>query len=144
MKRNQRFLLAVLLVLIGGAFGIRLAQKNIIKTPSVDRNLLSASNEMNKRCPVFIDKDTRLDSTVAGPGKRLMYNYTLINFTAEQIQIQQFLSVLTPQIMNNVRTNPDMKEYRRHKITLVYSYKDKDGKFITRIEVKPTDYKGYR
>jgi hypothetical protein len=144
MKKDQRSVVAILLVLIGGLFGVWLARKYGIKAPSVDRNLLSASAEMNKRCPIFIDKDTRLDSTAAGPGKRLTYHYSLVNFTVEQIQIEHFLSVLTPQIMNNVRTNPDMKEYRRHKITLVYSYKDKDGKFITNIEVKPGDYKGYR
>lgn len=101
------------------------------------------ASEMNKLCPFMVDKDTRLDNTVGGIGKNFTYNYTLVNYTAEQIQIDQLVSVMKPRMVNMVKTNPDMKEFRKNKITIIYSYKDKNGRFLKNIEITPNDYKGW-
>ena len=37
------------------------------------------SDEINKTCPKMIDKETRLDNSVALSNRTIQYNYTLLN-----------------------------------------------------------------
>ena len=48
----------------------------------------------------------------------------------------------------SIKINPemfivkDLKEFRKHKITMSYNYFDKNGEFITNIDVTPAMYEG--
>jgi hypothetical protein len=37
--------------------------------------------------------------------------------------------------------NPELEIFRKNKVTFSYHFKDKLGKFVTRIQIKPEDYK---
>lgn len=89
----------------------------------------------------MVDQDTRLDNTVALPDNAFQYNYTLVNLTKQDIDIKDFENYMVPQITNNVKTNPDLQVFRDNKVTMKYSYKDKNGEYITQISVSPNEYK---
>jgi len=108
---------------------------------SFDKQLLQTAEEINKNCPIIVDKNTRLDNTLAGPGKRFTYNYTLVNFGADDIDKDKFIAAMKPKIFNGVKTNKDMEEFRNKKVEIVYVYKSKDNKEVARIVVSPSDYK---
>lgn len=41
-----------------------------------EQELIEVANELSKRLPITVDSETRLDTVVAGPGKKLTYVYT--------------------------------------------------------------------
>ena len=108
---------------------------------SFDKELMKTAEEINKNCPIMLDKHTRLDNTLAGPGKRFTYNYTLVNFGTDDLDKDKFISLMKPKILNNVMTNKDMEGVRNKDVEIVYVYRSKDNKEVARIVVSPSDYK---
>jgi hypothetical protein len=100
-----------------------------------EAELKSAANELNQSLPMMVDSETRLDSTLAFKNS-FLYKYTMINYTVEDINIEQFSSAMRPQIVNSVCTTEDMKVFVQNHTEVKYLYHDKDGKFISQILVK--------
>lgn len=78
------------------AFGV---QQLYFKTPSFDKEMMQAASEINKTCPVMIDEQTRLDNTVALPDNSFQYNYTLVNLTKAEINLDTVRKYLEPVII---------------------------------------------
>jgi hypothetical protein len=131
----------IIAVVAGGVFFVvaYVATQNLFK-PSFDKTLVEVASEMNKTCPMMVDQETRLDNTVALPGKVLQYNYTLINYSKDEVSADTLIKYIKPGIVNTARTSPDMKSFRENSVTMDYNYKDKDGVFILKISVTPDMY----
>ena len=114
--------------------------RQLFFSTTFDKELMKVAGEMNKSCPVMVDSETRLDNTMALPENVLRYNYTLINMTSDMIDVENLKSNLEPMILNQVKTNPDLKLFRDHRTTMSYSYKDKEGRFILQIDITPDKY----
>lgn len=114
---------------------------SFFKKPSVDEALTSVASEINKSCPIVVDAETRLDNCGALPNKVFRYNYTLVNYVKDSINIGVLEENLQPSLINSVKTSPDMKFQRDNNVTLSYYYKDKAGIFLLDIEVTPDLYK---
>jgi hypothetical protein len=102
---------------------------------------MKTASELNKSCPIMIDKETRLDNAIALPKKVFQYSYTLINIDRNLIDTVQLKEILEPQITNTVSTHPDMKMFRDKKITLKYYYKDMEGNYLCAIVITPDKYR---
>jgi len=89
----------------------------------------------------MIDQYTRLDNAMALPNNSFQYNYTLINIDKSEVNLDTVKKYIEPNIINNVKTNPDLKIYRENKTTMIYNYRDKNGIFVVRIAVTPEMYK---
>ena len=89
----------------------------------------------------MIDSGTRLDNTFAGFSKIIFYNYTLINYNKDEVDVNYFQSAMETTILNVIRTNPQMKYLRENGVTFIYNYKDKLGINITSLKFTPEDYK---
>lgn len=88
----------------------------------------------------MVDQNTRLDNVAAFPNNIFQYNYTLVNLEKSEVNIDTVKKYLEPNIINNVKTNPDLKPYRDNKVTMAYNYRDKNGVFVLKIEVTPEMY----
>ena len=108
--------------------------------PSYDKAMMQVASELNKTCPVMIDKETRFDNAIALPENIFQYNYTLVNMEMALTDTLAMKSVLEPNIVNFVKTNPQMKVQRDYKTTVNYYYKDKNGIFLFLISVTPDKY----
>jgi hypothetical protein len=115
-------------------------QEIFFKPASFDKVMIEAASEMNKALPMMVDQDTRLDNTAALPGNVFQYNYTLINYDQSEINIDTVRKYAEPGIVNNVKTNPDMKSFRENKVIMDYCYKDRNGVFLLKISVTPEMY----
>ncbi|MGH8051286.1 MAG: hypothetical protein ACREPB_11555 [Arenimonas sp.] len=104
-----------------------------------EADLVKASNETNKTLPMMIDKDTRLDSTLAGPGKEWTYLYTLVATDVKGITNARLNEVMGDKIRNSVCTMKEMELFVKHKVTMKYKYRDNDGNFIGEVIVKAGD-----
>jgi hypothetical protein len=133
-----------LIGLISGAVGFALVSilvnHLLFKSPSVDKMMMQAASEMNKSCPIMVDRETRLDNGIALPGKIFQYNYTLVNLTKAQVSTDTLKKYMVPQITKNVSTNPGLKMFRDVKATMAYYYKDKNGEFVFSFSVTPDEY----
>lgn len=128
---------------VGAVAGLLIAfviQQQFFKTPTFDKMLMKVASELNENCPIMVDAETRLDNAVTLPDKVFQYNYTLINLHIDSINIPDFEEYMKPQILNNVKTNPDLKLFRENEVTMSYYYKDSKGAFVSKITISPDQY----
>jgi hypothetical protein len=134
--------IAIIIVAAAAAVGGFLAVQNFLNSfTSIDHQLMQIASELNKTCPIYVDRETRLDNTEARQGMTLVYNYTLVNMMLEDINIPDISTRLRPQIVNHFKTSNEMKRCRDMKVTFIYKYKDKTGRFAFEIKVTPEDYR---
>lgn len=130
----------IVLVLLAGSFGRKFANSAISGKPETDfaSALEAASREMNAQLPRVVDRDTRLDSTGVGPGRRITYVYTLLNIeygSMRQVDLQQNFQ----KVRNYVCTTADMKSFVSNGVEVVYRYRSSGGSTIGDIVVRPSD-----
>ncbi len=106
---------------------------------TIEQSLESAAQEVNKTCPRNVDAETRLDKTEAGPGKTFTYQYTLINRTKSELDIEKLNAALRHGIVKGYKTDPAMKVFRDNGVTMHYRYNDKEGVALTEVVVAPND-----
>jgi hypothetical protein len=115
-------------------------QEIFFKPPSFDKLMMQVASEINKNCPFMVDQFTRLDNSVALPDNSFQYNYTLVEVTKDEVIIDTVKKYIEPNILNTVKTNPDLKFFRDNKTTLIYNYKDMNGEFVHKFSVTPEMY----
>lgn len=109
-------------------------------SPSFDKQMVKMTSEWNKNCPMMVDQYTRWDNSLALPNKILQYNYTLIDIERSEVNLDTVRKYIEPGIINNIRTNPDLKSFRDNNITFQYNYRDKNGEFVWMLKVTPDKY----
>ncbi|MCP3943620.1 MAG: hypothetical protein GY710_19375 [Desulfobacteraceae bacterium] len=133
-------ILGIVIVIFAAFIGSYVANHFLNKGSSFDSTLMEVSASVNKQCPIAIDKETRLDTTIAGPEKSFTYFYTLVNYQKEELDSKTLTENLKPNLINNIKTNKDMKPFKENKVKITYVYKDKVGNEVMRILIKPNDY----
>lgn len=134
--------LTIIIAAVAGTIGKQVATslfKSEESTYTIDSQLQKISNEINKKCPMMVDSETRLDNTGV-VGKSILYNYTFINYFTDELDVQFIETNLRETIRNQIKSNPDMKYLRDNRVTFVYNYKDKIGNHITSLKFTPEDY----
>ena len=119
-------------------FGI---QQIFFKHPNFDKAMIEMSSELNKSLPYMLDANTRLDNTIVLPKNTFQYNYTLVNIEKETADTKEMKKILEPNIINNIKSNPEMEYFRKREVTLKYYYYDNYGVFLFNISVTPDKYK---
>jgi hypothetical protein len=118
-------------------FGV---QQLIFKSSSIDKGMMNVASELNKTCPIMIDSETRLDNAVALPDNVFQYNYSLVTIEKSKVDTLRIKKYLEPNIINSVKSSPQMQYQRNHKWTLNYYYRDKSGLYLFLIKISPDKY----
>ena len=106
-----------------------------------DKFLSDIVNECNKKCPILLDKETQWDNVIYLSSTYVFqYNYSLINMEKTGIDTSALIAYLTPRLINNARTNPDMKPFLESKVNLAYVYKDKNGEYLFKVFITTQQY----
>ncbi len=113
---------------------------SIFSDSTFNKVMMSAASQINESCPIMIDSETQLDNAIALPDNVFQYNYTLINYLKQDIDIAVAKSEIEPGIVNFVKTSPEMKLQREYKSTIKYAYKDQKGEYLFTIAVTPSMY----
>ena len=113
--------------------------ENVINTAKNPLQLIA--NEMNKSCPMMVDEETRLDKVTLQSKTVFQYNYTLINYEKTEIDTVKIKSNLEQNIIQLIKTNPQMEYQRQNKVTMNYIYNDKNGDYLMSIIITPELYK---
>ena len=141
-KKSILSLVITVIVLVGGSSLVMIGMGACSnQNNTFDRQLMRTASELNSNCPIMVDSETRLDNAVALPGMTFQYNYTLINFSKEQMDVDHVKAAMYPSLLNNVKSNDGLKSFRDNTVTLKYSYSDKNGVFLFLLVVRPEDYR---
>ncbi|MFC0878841.1 zinc-ribbon domain-containing protein [Saccharicrinis sp. FJH2] len=140
-KSKRSKLVGSLVGVIAFFLAYYLVQYFFFPTPTLDKVLAKTANEINKTCPVMVDQFTQLDNVAAMPNNCFQYNYTLIENTINEVNLDTAAKYVRPNIINNVKTNPDLKYFRDNDVTLIYNYRDKNGVFVVKYDITPETYK---
>lgn len=139
-QKDTKKIIGTVVSFIAGVAIYFLVKQFVFTPESFDKIVMQAASEINESCPIMVDKDTRLDNAVALPDNILQYNYTLINWVKDSINVEAFEDYMQTVILNNVKTNPDIQVYRSNGTTMAYNYKDMNGVFITKISITEEQY----
>ncbi len=112
-----------------------------VKSAAIQTTLKKVAEEVNKSCPMTVDSETRLDNTLFKPESTLQYNYTLVNYEKADLNVDTLINNMRPNILNLIKTNPDLESLRKLDVTFEYSYRDKSGASVCQIVITPDDYK---
>ncbi len=132
----------IIAAIIGSSIGA-LVGSNAMRSLSdsnLDQGLVQASKQINQALPMRLDDATRLEITLALPGKKLMYKYTLTNLT-EKPDPKALVDAMRPIVTNTYKTSTEMANLRKQGVTLVYAYYDETGSEVAHFEVTPNDIK---
>lgn len=126
---------------VGGKFAFSyFSTGSIIEASHVDKTLIAAAEAMNRNLPITLDRHTRLDTTFALPGNRFTYQYTMVGIDPAEVNVEEFVAAMRPNLIAQYQTNKDMQGFRDMNVILTYSYKTEAGAELIRIEISPADF----
>ncbi len=128
MKNSILFILIVLTLIScsnspsnksGGAIG-----------NTVNDNLFAVAKEINKKCPMSVDENTRMDSATVYNEFMITYHYTIHSVSNKDVDLKKFKSSMETAMNAKYKTDNQLAVYRDNKIAIAYDYKDKVGNFL--------------
>ena len=102
-----------------------------------DEEVMALVNEMNEGLPKMLDDDTRLERIEGGPGKRLTYVCTMVNYSSSDISKAAFDREVAPYIKQSLMTNKALYPLFKKKIAIVYRYEGNDGVYVSEVLMRP-------
>lgn len=97
---------------------------------AVNDNLFAVAKEINKKCPMPTDENTRLDSATAFNEYMITYHYTVHTVSNKDVDVTKFKNTMQTSMNEKYKTDPQLAVYRDNKIAIAYDYKDKNEGFL--------------
>lgn len=97
------------------------------------QSLDGAVDDINRRTPFVLGERVRVDHVSLEPGQILVFEITLLNAKAEDFSPGALQANFADDYRENYRTNPALQTFRDEKVTLLYRFRDLDGKAIGEI-----------
>jgi hypothetical protein len=98
--------------------------------------LLTVARGINKSLPMMVDKETELRNVTAGE-RTIIYNYTLVNYAAEQLNKDKFLATMKDRIESQACQNEKMKIFWENGVSAQYTYAGNNSRQVGKIVVTP-------
>ena len=137
-KKFKGTVVTILFAIVGGMIGSQIVRT--LNQQDFDTVLMEISNEINKNLPMMIDENTRVDSTLGGPGNKITHFYTLVNHSAQDIDIETLKPTLKKQLINNYKSSSGMKDLRENDVELQYIYRDNQAVELMKFIVTTSDF----
>ena len=136
LKKSPSIFRAALFLCIGTV--LLMACKN--EAPMEDP-VLKEARRINYKLPFMVDEITRMDSvTVLLPDTIFQFCYTLVDQQMGSIDVPGLRVYLEPKLGLYAQDHASMAVQRKHRLTLSFLYRDKNGEFVMDIRFKPEDY----
>jgi hypothetical protein len=130
-------LIVIVATVVGRKVGSLAVETSTI--PSFEEKLVQVASKLNERFPIMLDKDTRIDTTVAGPGRTFTYFYTFPSHASDDFDPEALHAALEPAVRQSECGIPQMRELFQAGVTAYFVYRGNDGVEITRTSVSPSD-----
>lgn len=132
MKRRVGIIIGIMAAL----FVMRVALPTLSGKMSIEEQIAKASDELNAKLPMTVDEETQLIHT-STEGRTFIYEYTLVNFTRDELDINHFKDFLDAQ-REQACADPNFKDFFKHDVSIKHTYKDKNDRFLDEIVIPPS------
>ncbi|MEL6927907.1 MAG: hypothetical protein AAFO95_04655 [Cyanobacteria bacterium J06600_6] len=109
------------------------------KVANISEVLVEASGIINQQLPMQIDPTVRWDSTFAGPGKLMNYNYTLLAYSSEELDGNLFRQQFRPFVNNMLCNESSAQIFRDNNVSLNVNVYDSQRSLVSRVKVSPSE-----
>lgn len=141
------FIAVVIAIAIGGQIGREVGKATFSPSKPSSRDIEAdliegfsiAAKELNQKCPMMLDEETRIDKVTVGPGARIVYHHTFPNYNSNEIDANLIRTNLRTEVMQKVCSNEKMKKSIEYGGIYVYSYYGKDAVEIAQFEIDRSD-----
>ena len=99
---------------------------------SLSQELTKAVIEINAKGAQVLDEETRLDSAATFKNF-IIYNNTMINYTAEQLDVKAFDPIIEEVVIGTLCANKGLESFIDLGVIMVYRYHGKNGQYITEL-----------
>jgi nitrogen fixation protein FixH len=106
------------------------SNKTSLSGSAVNQNLFAVAKEINKKCPMPTDENTRLDSASVYNEFMITYHYTVHTVSNTEVDLKKFKTSMETSMTEKYKTDPQLAIYRDNNIAIAYDYKDKAGDFL--------------
>ena len=106
------------------------SKKTAVSSSSVNQNLFTIAKEINNKCPIATDENTRLDSASVYNEYMITYHYTIHTVSNKEVDLKKIKTTMETSMKDKYQTDPQLAIYRDNKIAIAYEYKDKEGSFL--------------
>jgi len=128
----KNLLFASCFILIVSSCNNTTSQKNnAISGSTVNKNLVAIAKDINKRCPMPTDENTRLDSASVFNEYMVTYHYTVHTVSNKNVDVTKLKTTMETTMNEKYKTDPQLAIYRDNNIAIAYDYKDKNGDFLS-------------
>jgi nitrogen fixation protein FixH len=103
---------------------------NATTSTAVNKNLFEVAKEINKKCPIATDENTRMDSASVYNEFMITYHYTVHTVSNKEVDLKKFKASMETSMAEKYKTDPQLAIYRDNNIAIAYDYKDKAGDFL--------------
>jgi hypothetical protein len=114
--------------------------KSTVSEKDLPTLLQENKEQLNILLPVMVDEETKLENAEV-TGKTFQYQYVLVNYGAEDLDIDVVKSALLPAVIAQSCTMENLRVMVNKGATISFLYKDKDGKEIITMDVTKADCK---
>lgn len=143
-KQPSKILYIVIFVIVSSIIGtfVKMGVKEFFKSPEhkIETTLIQIADELNKKSPMMIDEETRLDSAHT-LDKEIHYNYSIINYSNDEIDKEILESEVKSNILLELKSRKELKILKDNHVVFVYNYNDKYGDQIITFRFTPQDYR---
>lgn len=136
MKRNILGLVSLTLVAVLISPSCKQAEDTV-----VEALLKSTAKQTNKKLPITVDSETRLDSVSIKPNRTMVYNYTLVNYSRTELDTTVLKNSMEPSMRKAIVNTAELKMFREKDVNFEYLYYDKNKKYAFGILIKASEYK---
>ena len=138
-KLNKKNIFGIFLIVNTMIWGGQTSLKAQQQDSSFLKILNQIVNSTNKTLPMMVNEDTRWDSASMIPGQEMVYNYTLVNYSATDIDAQIFSHVVSQAAINEACKHPSLQILYQNGIALKYNYYSNDESLISHVKISPAD-----
>ena len=124
----------------GKAAGQTLTQPS---AADIDAMLAKAVTLINRSAPQHLDAQTDLVGASSGPGPRLNYKYTLVNYKAAEVDRSVLGDRFNQQIKPGICASADLAKVFRFGVSIGFDYRGRDGGPVFSRVLSPQDC-GYK
>lgn len=136
-KKKSALSIAIFVVCFWAAF----FAVDLFTAPNIEEALATEVANTNKKCPMSVDEYTTLNKVVALPNRTIQYQCQLNQIEKAEVDMDMVRQYVFPELLNNVKTNPQVKTFRDNDVTVKYSFTDKNGEAVTDYVITPEMYK---
>ncbi|MEE1899851.1 hypothetical protein V1389_15995 [Flavobacterium rakeshii] len=130
-KKNNT---VVFIIVFVGSFVAILVPSMFRDNP--EKKLADMVTEINKECPVKVDRITTLDSTVFEKDPLSIDYYYTLDVANNKVNLKEAKNRLEVNAQKGLDTDNSMEVFRKHNVELNYNYSDGEGNKLFDFSIK--------